>query len=85
MNLREAVKHSCDIYFFQCALALGPDRMAAVARKFGLGEVYDIGIPGQKPGIVPDTAWKRAHVKRDPAWHPGDTPSMGIRPGLQLG
>ena len=80
-NLRGAVKTSCDIYFFQCALAIGPDRMAAVARKFGLGEVYDIGIPGQKPGIVPDTAWKRAHVKRDPVWHPGDTPSMGIGQG----
>ena len=82
LNLREAVKHSCDIYFFQCGLALGPDRMAAVARKFGLGEIYDIGIPGQKPGIVPDTAWKRAHVKRDPVWHPGDTPSMGIGQGF---
>ena len=81
LNLREAVKHSCDIYFFQCALTLGPDRMAAVARKFGLGQIYDIGIPGQKPGIVPDTAWKRAHVKRDPVWHPGDTPSMGIGQG----
>ena len=81
LNLREAVKHSCDIYFFQCALSLGPDRMAEVARKFGLGEIYDIGIPGQKPGIVPDTAWKRAHVKRDPVWHPGDTPSMGIGQG----
>ena len=81
LNLREAVKHSCDIYFFQCALALGPDRMAAVARKFGLGEIYDIGIPGQKPGIVPDTAWKRTHVNRDPVWHPGDTPSMGIGQG----
>jgi penicillin-binding protein 2 len=81
LNLREAIKHSCDIYFYQCALAVGPDRMAEVARKFGLGAVYDIGIPGQKPGIVPDTAWKRTHVKRDPVWHPGDTPSMGIGQG----
>ena len=38
------------------ALAVGPDAIAATARKFGLGQLFDIGIPGQKPGIAPDTA-----------------------------
>jgi penicillin-binding protein 2 len=52
-----------------------------MARQFGLGSIFDIGIPGQKPGIVPDTAWKAAHVPRDPRWHPGDTPSIGIGQG----
>jgi penicillin-binding protein 2 len=62
-------------------MAVGPDKIAAVARQFGLGDTFDIGIPGQKPGIVPDTAWKAAHVPRDPRWHPGDTPSIGIGQG----
>ena len=80
-DLKGAIATSCDIYFYQCALAIGPDRIAATARKFGLGEVFDIGIPGQKPGLVPDTAYKRRTFKNDPVWHPGETPSMGIGQG----
>ena len=80
-DLKGAIATSCDIYFYQCALWVGPDRMAAMARKFGLGEIFDIGIPGQKPGLVPDTAYKRRRFKHDPVWHPGETPSMGIGQG----
>ena len=80
-NLHGAIVTSCDIYFYQCALAVGPDKIAATARKFGLGEVFDIGIPGQKRGIVPDREYKRKNFPRDPVWHPGETPSMGIGQG----
>jgi penicillin-binding protein 2 len=81
LDLRGAIATSCDIYFYQCALALGPDRIAKVAREFGLGEVFDIDAPGQKAGLVPDTAYKRRRFKHDPVWHPGETPSMGIGQG----
>ena len=80
-DLHTAIATSCDIYFYQCALFVGPDRIAATARKFGLGETFDIGIPGQKKGLVPDTAYKRRTFKNDPVWHPGETPSMGIGQG----
>lgn len=80
-DLRGAIATSCDIYFYQCALSVGPDKIAATARHFGLGEIFDIGIPGQKAGLVPDTAYKRRVFPRDPAWHPGETPSMGIGQG----
>ena len=80
-NLKSAIATSCDVFFYQTALALGPDRIAATARKFGLGEIFDIGIPGQKPGLVPDTAYKRRQFPKDPVWHPGETPSMGIGQG----
>lgn len=80
-DLHSAIATSCDIYFYQCALFVGPDRIAAMARKFGLGEIFDIGIPGQKKGLVPDTAYKRRTFKNDPVWHPGETPSMGIGQG----
>ncbi|HET9161665.1 MAG TPA: penicillin-binding protein 2, partial [Caulobacteraceae bacterium] len=80
-NLKGAIATSCDIYFYQCALAIGPDKIAATARKFGLGEIFDIGIPGQVKGLVPDTAYKRRAFKNDPVWHPGETPSMGIGQG----
>jgi penicillin-binding protein 2 len=81
LDLKSAIAQSCDIYFYQTALAIGPDAIAAVARKFGLGEVHDIGIPGQKPGVIPDSAYKRRNFPRDPVWHAGETPSMGIGQG----
>jgi penicillin-binding protein 2 len=80
-DLHSAIATSCDIYFYQCALFVGPDRIASMARRFGLGEIFDIGIPGQKKGLVPDTAYKRRTFKNDPVWHPGETPSMGIGQG----
>ncbi|MEO8811776.1 MAG: penicillin-binding protein 2 [Caulobacteraceae bacterium] len=81
LDMHNAIKTSCDIYFYQTALATGPDRIAAMARRFGLGEVFDIGIPGQKPGLIPDTAYKRRAFPKDPVWHPGETPSLGIGQG----
>jgi len=80
-NLHTAIATSCDIYFYQCALAVGPDKIAKVAREFGLGQLFDIGIPGQRKGLVPDTAYKRRTFPKDPVWHPGETPSMGIGQG----
>ena len=52
-----------------------------MARAFGLGTLFDIGIPGQKKGLVPDKAYKRRTFPKDPVWHPGETPSMGIGQG----
>ena len=80
-DLRGAIATSCDIYFYQCALSVGPDKIAAAARQFGLGQLFDIGVPGQKQGLVPDTAYKRRTFPHDPVWHPGETPSMGIGQG----
>ncbi|HEX7758191.1 MAG TPA: penicillin-binding protein 2 [Caulobacteraceae bacterium] len=81
LNMHDAIKTSCDIFFYQTALAVGPDAIAATARHFGLGQINDIGIEGQKKGIVPDTAYKRRAFPKDPVWHPGETPSMGIGQG----
>jgi penicillin-binding protein 2 len=81
LDMHGAISKSCDIYFYQLALSVGPDPIAKVARAFGLGAVHDIGIPGQKPGLVPDTAYKRRAFPHDPIWHPGETPSLGIGQG----
>jgi penicillin-binding protein 2 len=82
--MHDAISTSCDTYFYTISLRLGPDRIAAVARRFGLGETYDIGISGQRKGLVPDTEYKKRAFKRDPVWHPGETPSMGIGQGYTL-
>lgn len=78
-NMHEAIKNSCDIYFYQTALKIGPDRIARVAEAFGLGQTFDIGISGQKSGLVPSTAWKRKQFHQP--WYPGESLSFGIGQG----
>lgn len=83
-NMHDAIKNSCDIYFYQTALRIGPDPIAKAGRAFGLGQKFQIGIPGQKAGIVPDRAWKKKAFARDPRnqiWFPGESPSFGIGQG----
>ncbi|HEY8616211.1 penicillin-binding protein 2 [Phenylobacterium sp.] len=81
-NMRDAIKNSCDVYFYSVAHRIGPDRIAAVAQEFGFGQTFDIGIPGQKKGTVPSTEWVRKNRKRDPKWHPGESLSYGIGQGM---
>ena len=84
LDLHQAIVTSCDVYFYQCALAVGPTKIAATAHKFGLGQIFDIGIGGQRAGVVPDEAWKAAYFGKhggDTKWYLGETPTMGIGQG----
>jgi penicillin-binding protein 2 len=76
MNMREGIKHSCDVYFFELARRLGIDRIAAMAKRFGMGDVLGIDIPGERPGLIPTTAWKKGAT--GVAWQQGETISAGI-------
>ncbi|MGH6908584.1 MAG: penicillin-binding protein 2 [Phenylobacterium sp.] len=80
-NMHDAIKNSCDIYFYQTALKIGPDPIARAAHAMGFGQTFDIGIPGQKKGVVGSREWKRKAVKREPVWQPGDSVSYGIGQG----
>ncbi len=83
-NLNDALKNSCDTYFYAMSLRVGPDRIAQAARAFGLGQTFDIGIPGQKKGIVPDPAWKKRYFSKNEAqqpWWPGENLSYAIGQG----
>ncbi len=83
-NLHEAIKNSCDTYFYSMSLRVGPDRIAQAARAFGLGQIFDIGIPGQKRGIVPDRAWKKRYFAKNAdqqPWWPGENLSYAIGQG----
>lgn len=80
-NMHDAIKNSCDIYFYQTALKIGPDPIARAAKALGFGQTFDIGIPGQKKGVVGSREWKRKAVKREPVWQPGDSVSYGIGQG----
>jgi penicillin-binding protein 2 len=81
VNMHEAVKTSCDIYFYEAARRLGVERWAEIARRFGFGTLFDIGmdIPSRADGLVPTPAWKRA--RRGQPWTTGDMYNVGIGQG----
>ena len=79
IRLREAIKQSCDIYFYEVARRLGVDRLAITANKFGLGNrVLDI-LNEERNGIVPTTQWKLKNIGR--GWVLGETLLAGIGQG----
>ena len=80
MNLRDAIKHSCDTYFYETSRRLGIDPIAAMAKRFGLGAALGIDLPGEASGLIPSTQWKKSFA-RDPVWHPGETLSCAIGQG----
>jgi penicillin-binding protein 2 len=82
VDLRAAIKNSCDVYFYNVGQRLGIDRIAKYARLFGLGSLTGIDVPGEKAGLVPDSAWSRA-VRKQP-WYPGETISVSIGQGPLL-
>ncbi len=79
VNLRGALKYSCDIYFYQLGQKLGIERIADYARRFGLGRTTGIDLGDEKSGLVPDANWSR-RVRKQP-WYPGETISVAIGQG----
>lgn len=82
MNMHDAIKHSCDIYFYDVARRIGIDAIEKMAKEFGLGQTFDLEIPGEKQGIVPSRAWKRAVT--GVSWQQGETLITGIGQGFLL-
>ncbi len=83
-DMKGAIKDSCNVYFYDIAKDLDIDALADVAKRFGLGQTYELGITGQKSGVVPSRDWKRAHYAGQPenqTWFPGETLSAIIGQG----
>lgn len=79
VNMHEALKLSCDVFFYNAALQAGPERIAAVARQFGLNQTFDVSLPNIEDGVVPDPAWMQ-RVRHQP-WTGGLTLNYGIGQG----
>ena len=80
MKLRNAIKQSCDTYFYETARKLGVDRLSITASKFGLGgEVLKEYFPNEKKGLVPNTKWKKNTLGI--GWVLGETLITGIGQG----
>ena len=80
VNLRDAMKQSCDTYFYEIARKLGVDRLQETAFKFGLGEkVLDKTYSNEKKGLIPSTQWKKDKLGK--GWVIGETLITGIGQG----
>lgn len=79
VDMYKAVVQSCDVYFYTLGLKLDPDRLAELERSMGLGIVTGIDLPGERTGLVPDTAWKRE--ARKSRWRDYESVLLGIGQG----
>ena len=79
MSLKNAIKQSCDTYFYEAARLLGVDRLNETAIKFGLGNKVLGDHYNEKKGVVPSTKWKKEAIGQN--WYLGETLINGIGQG----
>ena len=80
VDLKSAMKQSCDTYFYEIARKLGVDRLKKTSIKFGLGEkVLNETFGNEKKGLIPDTKWKKNNLGK--GWVIGETLITGIGQG----
>lgn len=78
--MTDALKNSCDCYFYEMGRRIGIDAIADMARTFGLGMSEGLDLPGEKIGLIPDRAWKKATMGE--SWHQGETLVNAIGQGF---
>ncbi|MDE3056408.1 MAG: penicillin-binding protein 2 [Bacteroidota bacterium] len=80
VNIIEAIQKSCNVFFYQLMLKVGLDPWAAVGKEFGFGELSDIDILEENPGLLPTTDYfNRVYGKGK--WTQGYLVSLGIGQG----
>jgi penicillin-binding protein 2 len=79
MDMRSAVEHSCNTYFWTMAHRVGYDAIAPVAKLLGLGQEFDLPVAAQRFGTVPDAAWKMRHYHQE--WSVADSLNASIGQG----
>ena len=82
LTMIDGIAKSCDVYFYDIALKAGIERIAEMARRFGLGGKLGLDLPGEAPGLIPSPEWKRGTYGE--AWYKGDTLNTGIGQGYVL-
>lgn len=80
VDLKKALRVSCNVYFYNAAIDVGADNIAKVARAFYLDQKTGINIPGEVVGTLPSPEWKVENIGEN--WYPGDTILYGIGQGF---
>ncbi|UXU74266.1 MULTISPECIES: penicillin-binding protein 2 [unclassified Paracoccus (in: a-proteobacteria)] len=82
VNAIQSLEQSCDVFYYELAQRVGIDRIAAMARKLGIGVRHDLPMSAITEGIAPDRAWKRAKYNQE--WQLGDSINASIGQGYVL-
>ena len=80
LNLADAIKFSCNVYFYHMGKKIGFDKIAEIAKMFGISEKFNLGLVGEITGFLPSRAWKKQRFKQD--WVLGDTINCSIGHGF---
>ncbi|MFZ4507489.1 MAG: penicillin-binding protein 2 [Fimbriimonas sp.] len=82
ISFHQALKVSCNTYFYTIGRAAGEDALRQAALDMGLGAQTGIEIGGEGKGVIPTLEWLKAvSGKEDPPWYGGDTLNMSIGQG----
>ena len=79
VNLRRGITQSCNVYFYAMARRAGPEAVGEMGHRLGLGERFDLPVPAQQRGVVPEPAWKMERFGRP--WTVADTLNTAIGQG----
>ncbi len=79
VDMRGAIEHSCNTYFWSMAHRVGYDAIAPVARLLGLGQEFDLPGTAQRYGTIPDAAWKMRRYRQE--WSAADSLNASIGQG----
>jgi penicillin-binding protein 2 len=79
VSLHRAIVESCDVYFYELGLRLGPERIARYASLLGLGTPTGLGLPQELPGLIPTPPWKLRTY--GDSWKDGETLNIAIGQG----
>ena len=79
MDMRSAIEHSCNTYFWSMAHRVGYDSIAPVAKLLGLGQQFELPGSSQRYGTVPDAGWKMRRYKQE--WSAADSLNASIGQG----
>jgi len=82
LNFLQGFAQSCNVMFATLGGRVGAEKLAEMARRFGLGERTGIDVPEESRGLIPTEAWKRD--RRHEPWYAGDTYQMAIGQGDTL-
>jgi len=82
LNMYDAIKYSCNIYMFEIAKIIGPQKIINLAQKFGFGSNTGIDLPSELTGFVPTLEWKKKQFNSK--WSLGDTFNLSIGQGFLL-
>jgi penicillin-binding protein 2 len=82
MDPIQSLEQSCDVFYYELAQRVGIDRIAAMARRLGIGVTHDLPMSAVAEGIAPDRAWKKARY--DQSWQIGDSLNASIGQGYVL-